>query len=87
MNNKVTINTYLSTNELKRNKINEESEQKQTHRYREHFDGYQVGWIGRMGEKAEEVNKSNWLLQNSHGDMKYNIWNIVNILITMHSVR
>ena len=33
MNNKMAINTYLSTNECKKqNKITEQAEQKQTHR-------------------------------------------------------
>ena len=43
MNNKMAINTYLSTTESKKN---EHAEQKQTHRYREHFelpDGMGVG--------------------------------------------
>ena len=37
MNNKMAINTYLSTIESK--KQNKQVEQKQTHRHREHFDG------------------------------------------------
>ena len=41
MNNKVAINTYLSTIESK--KVSEQAEQKQTHRYKEYFDGCQMG--------------------------------------------
>ena len=40
MNNKLAINTYLSTIESK--KTNEHTEQKQTHRNREHFDDWQM---------------------------------------------
>ena len=42
MNNKMTINTYLSTTESK-NKLSKQEEQRQNHGYREHFDGYPVG--------------------------------------------
>ena len=35
-------------------KINEQADQKQTHRYREHFDGCQIGeGVREMGEKGE----------------------------------
>ena len=46
----MAINTYLSTIESKKKtnpKPNELIEQKQTHRYIEHFDGCQMG--GRSG--------------------------------------
>ena len=36
-NNKMAINTYLSTKS--KTKINEQAQQKQTHSYREHFHG------------------------------------------------
>ena len=50
MNNKMAINTYLSTNESK-NKLGKQ-EQRQDHGYRERFDGCQregcVGeWVKR----------------------------------------
>ena len=48
MNNKMAINTYLSTTEFK-NKINEQAEQKQTQRYRGHSDGYQMGGGWEVG--------------------------------------
>ena len=44
----MTINTYLSTTESKKNKVNEQAEQKLIYRYREHFDGCQTG--GRLGD-------------------------------------
>ena len=35
-------------------------------------------------KKVKELRSANWLLQNSHGDVKYSIGNIVNtILITI----
>ena len=84
----MAINTYLSTIEYK-NKINEQAEQKQTHRYREHFDSCQMGgWLGGWVKKVKELRSTNWLLQNSHGDVKYSIGNIVsNIVITIYGVR
>ena len=50
----MAINTYLSKIESK-NKIHEQAGQKQTHRHREHFDGYQMerGW--GMDEKSEGI--------------------------------
>ena len=84
----MAINTYLSTIEYK-NKINEQAEQKQTHRYREHFDGCQMGGgLGRWVKKVKGLRNTDWLLQNSHGDVKHNTENIVNdILITMYGAR
>ena len=40
MNNKMAINTYLSTTEVK-NKLSKQ-ELRQNHRYRECFDGFQM---------------------------------------------
>ena len=46
----MTINTYLSTIESKKNK---EKKKGQNHRYGEPFDGYQVGGeCGGMGENG-----------------------------------
>ena len=42
MNNKMAINTYLSTIESK-NKLSKQEEQRWKHGYREHFDGCQTG--------------------------------------------
>ena len=56
MNNKMALNTYPSTIESK--KINKPAEQKQSHGYREHFDGCQMGGdLGGMGEKGEGIRK------------------------------
>ena len=38
-------------------KQNKQTEQKQTHRYREHFDGYRVGRVRGMAEKGEGIKK------------------------------
>ena len=53
----MVINTYLSTIESK-NKINKPAEQKQNHRYRECFDGWQMGRAlrGRV-KKGERIKK------------------------------
>ena len=47
MNNKMAINTYLSTTEPKKQN-KQTSRQKQNQRYREHFDSCQMGGIGEM---------------------------------------
>ena len=42
-------------------KINERGEQKQTHRYREHFDHCQMGEkLWGMGEKVKGLINTNW---------------------------
>ena len=51
MNNKMAVNTYLSTIESK-NKLSKQEEQRQNHGYRECFDGCQMGggvkeWVKR----------------------------------------
>ena len=46
MNNKMAINTYLSTTESK--KLSKQEEWGQNHGYKEHFDCCQMG--GGMGE-------------------------------------
>ena len=50
MNSKVAINTYLSTNESK--KQSKQEEQKQNHGYGERFDGCQMG--GGTGEWVKQ---------------------------------
>ena len=52
MNNKMAINTYLSTIESK-NKLSKEEDQRQNHGYGECFDDLQMG--GVYGGKGEEV--------------------------------
>ena len=46
MNNKMAINTYLSTIESK-NKLSKQEEQRQNHGYKECFYGCQMGGIVR----------------------------------------
>ena len=81
MNDKMAINTYPSKIESKK-----QAEQKQNHRYRECFDSGQMAWgLGRWVKKVKGLRSTNWQLQNSQGDVKYCIENIVNnIVITMY---
>ena len=53
------------------------------------FDGCQMGgWLEGWVKKVKELRSTNWLLQNSHGDVKYSLANIVNnIVITLRGVR
>ena len=52
MNNKMAINTYLSTIDSK-SKLSKQEEQRQNHGYREYFDSCQMGGgCGGMGEKV-----------------------------------
>ena len=39
--------------------------------------------VGGVGEKVEAINKYKLVLQNSHGDVEYNIENIVNNIVTI----
>ena len=82
----MTINTNQQL--TLKNKINKQAEQKQTHRFREHFDCCQMegrleGWV----KKVRGLRSTNWLLQNSHGDINYRIENTVNNLIIICEVR
>ena len=56
---------------------------------REHLDSCQMrgGW-GEWVGKVMGLRRRNWLLQNSHGDVKCSMRNIVNdIQITIYGVR
>ena len=68
-------------------KINEQTKQKQTHRYRKKLmvTRWEVGgWVKKM----IGLGCTNWQLQNSHGDVKYSIGNIVdNTVIITYGVR
>ena len=47
-----------------------------------------MGGMERWVKKVKGLRRTNWLLQNRHGYIKYSIGNIVNnILITMYGVR
>ena len=63
-------------------KQNKQVEQKQAHRYKEHFDVCQMkrrleGWVKR----AKGLRSTNWYSQNSHGDVKYSTRNIGNNIV------
>lgn len=71
----------LNLSTLESKKTNEQAEQKQTHKYRGHSNGCQ------MGGGLKGLTSINWQLQNRHGDIKYSIGNIVNnSLIAMYGV-
>ena len=53
----MAINTYSLTIESKSNKRNEQTEQKQTYTYREHFDVWKMGGVSRMGKNGEGIKK------------------------------
>ena len=57
-------------------KQNKEAEEKQTHgTFGQLPDGRRVGgWV----KKVTGLRSINWLLQNSHRDIKYSIGNIIN---------
>ena len=66
------INTYLSIIECK--KQSKQAELEKNHRYREHFDGCQMGGeLGGWVKKVKGLRSTNRQLQNSHGAVKYNI--------------
>ena len=59
-----------------KNKSSKQEEQRPTHGYGERFDGCQmVRRCGEMGEKVRGLRNTNRELQNSHGDVKYNVGN------------
>ena len=68
MNSKMTTNSQLWTNELKKEKekqwkqkLSKQLEQEQNHRNGDHIEGYQWGLgVGRMGEKVQGNKKDNW---------------------------
>ena len=70
-------------------KLSKQAEQKHFHRYRGHFDGYHMeGCLGGWVKNVKRLRSTNWLLQNSHEDVKWSRGNTVNnILITTCGVR
>ena len=62
---------------LKKTKINKQAEQKQIHRYREYFDGCQIGGAWGMGEKGGGIMNYK-LVTDGHWDVKCSTGNIVN---------
>ena len=67
-----------------KNYINEQTKQKHTHIYKlmvARWQGSLWGWV----KKVKGFRSTNWYLQNSHGDVKYSLGNMVNnIVITMY---
>ena len=58
MNNKMAVNTYLSTIESK--KLSKQEEQRQNHGYRESFDGCLMGGkCEGMGEQVRGLRSTN----------------------------
>ena len=68
MNNKMAINTYLSTTKPK-NQARKKRRQNQG--YKECFDWLPLG--GGMGEEVRGLGSTNRWLQNSHGAVKYSV--------------
>ena len=54
-----------------KNKTNEQTKQKGTHRYREQTDGYQMGeGMGNQVKQVKGLRCTNWQLQNSAEDQR-----------------
>ena len=63
----------------------ESKEQKETHRSGKRLNIDRREGIGRLSEKVRSLRSIDWQLQNSHGDVKYSMGNIVNnTVITMY---
>ena len=64
-------------------------QKRNTHRYREHFDDFQVGeGLGGWVKMVEGLRSTNRWLQSSHGNVKYSLGNTVsNVAITVYGVR
>ena len=57
-----------------KSKLRKQEEQRQNHRHGEGFDGYQMGGgFGGMAEEVRGLRSTNRKLQNSHGEVNYNI--------------
>ena len=75
MDNKMAINTYLSTVESKK-QTSKQNRNRIIDRYGDHLEGYQVGsGIGRMKEKVQGLRSTSKQLQKSHRDVRYSIGN------------
>ena len=73
-----------------KNKINEQTKQKQTHRHKEQTEGGQPGegWGWGLGEKGEGIKKYKLVVTKRSWDIKYSTGNRVNsIVITMCGAR
>ena len=75
----MATNTCIYQQLNPKSKINEQADPKHNCRYRECFNGCQMeGELGQCAKKVKGLRSTNWLLQNSHWDVKYGIGNIVN---------
>ena len=79
MNSKMTTNSQLSTNELKKSKekqrkqkLSKQLEQEQKHRNGDHMEGYQWGWGRGKGTGNKKQNRQ---VQNRQGEIKNSIGN------------
>ena len=70
-----------------KNKINEQTKQTQTYRYRQHFDGIRQQGVGEMGKKEEGTKKYELVVIKLSWNIKYSLGNIVSNIITMYGVR
>ena len=90
MDEKMALNTYLSTikSKNKKKKKIKRAEQRQTHRYREHFNGFQIGEaLGGRVKRGKGLGSTNWLLQNCHRGVRYRMGNIVYNVKAIYGVR
>ena len=62
---------------MESSKQNKLTKQKQTHRYREQTDGQRGEGLEDCMEEVKGLRSTDRYLQNSHGDAKYSIGNIV----------
>ena len=72
-----------------KNKINEQTKEKNTRKCRVHFNGYPMGGgLVVSVKKLKGLRSTNWQLQNSGEDVKCSIGSIVNsVIIIMYGVR
>ena len=60
MNSKMTTSSQQSTTEFKKQKLSKQLEQEQTHRNRDHLEGYQQEGGGREWGKGTGNKKHKW---------------------------
>ena len=83
--NTILLHLYVESKEQFK-----QTKQKQTQRYREHFDSSQkgVGLVGGWVKKEKELRSADWQLQNSDRYVKYSVGNTVNKVVrTMHGAK
>ena len=71
-----------------KNKVNEQTKQKQTHRCRGQAGGCKGGDVGDWVKKVKGLRSIDWRSQDRHGAVKYSIRGVVDtILITVCGAR